>query len=123
MSTLALTNLHIVADLVREGISRSISRWGTTCGDVVAAHGHPWVWVDWLSRHTGQVEIHGSCTALKENTLLEVLVCYGIINIRNINIQLWKGMGILMSNLHFVAIKPFHSYITYTSYAFFSSLV
>lgn len=80
MSTLTLTNLH-VADFLREGISRSISRWRATRGDVVASHGHPRLWVDGLARHVGQVEVHGSCTALQEVALLEVPVNDSTINI------------------------------------------
>lgn len=72
MSTRTLTYLHVVADFVREGISRSISRWRATWGDVVASHGHPWLWVDGLARHVRQVEVHGSCTALQDVALLEV---------------------------------------------------
>lgn len=81
MSTLTLTNLHVVADFVGEGISRSISRWRATWGDVVASHVHPRLWVDGLARHVWQVEVHGSCTALQEVALLEVPANGSTINI------------------------------------------
>lgn len=67
------TNLHIVTDLVWEWISRSISRWRAAWRDVITSHGHPWVWMDRLSRHIGQVEVHGSCTTLEKATLIIVL--------------------------------------------------